>query len=75
MLLDVSYVADNVLLRFRGKKRVVFLAVLPVARMWIWMMRMKGLYDGANFSHRDLIFFLGISLESKLDPIKNAWTS
>ena len=35
---------------------MVFLAILAVARMVIWEMRNKGLYDGASFSHRDLIF-------------------
>ena len=40
-----------------GEKRVVFLAILAVARMGIWMTQKKGLYDGANFSHRDLILY------------------
>ena len=54
VLLDVGYVVDNVLPPFQGEKRVVFLAILPVARMVIWSTRNKGLYDDANFSHRDL---------------------
>ena len=57
VLLDAGYVVDNVLPPFQGKKRVVFLANLAVARMVIWMTRKKGLYDDANFSHRDLISF------------------
>ena len=60
---------------YRGEKRVLFLAILAVARVGIWTTRKKGLYEGANFSHRDLIIFLGISLESKSDAIENAWTA
>ena len=55
MLLDVGYIEDNVLLQ--DEKRLVFFAILAVARMVIWMTQKKGLYDGANFSHRDLILF------------------
>ena len=73
MLLDVGYVVDNVLPPFQGEKRVVFLAILAVARMVIWTTRKKGLYDDANFSHRDLILYFGISLGSKSDMIENAW--
>ena len=57
MLLDVGYVVDNVLPPFQGEKRVVFLAILAVARMVIWTTRKKGLYDDANFSHRDLVLY------------------
>ena len=57
MLLDVGYVLDNVDSPFQGEKRVVFHAVLAVARMVIWEARNKRLYDGANFSRRDLILF------------------
>ena len=56
VLLDVGYVVDNILPPFQGEKRVVFLAILAVARMVIWTTRNKGLYDDANFSHRDLYF-------------------
>ena len=35
VLLDVGYVVDNVLPPFQGEKRVVFLAILAVARMVI----------------------------------------
>ena len=73
MLLDVGYVVDNVLPPFQGEKRVVFLAILAVARMVIWTTRKKGLYDDANFSHRDLVCILGIRLGSKSDAIENAW--
>ena len=37
MLLDIGYVVDNVLPLFQGEKRVVFFAILVVARMVIWM--------------------------------------
>ena len=57
MLLDVGYVVDTVLPPFQGEKRVVFLAILAVARMVIWTTRKKGLYDDANFSHLDLILY------------------
>ena len=46
---------DYVLPPFQSEKRVMFLAILAVARMEIWTTRKKGLYDDANFSHRDLI--------------------
>ena len=45
VLLDVGYVMDNVDPPFQGEKRVVFLAILAVARMVIWPTRNKGLYD------------------------------
>ena len=73
VLLDVGYVVDNVLPQFQCEKRIVFLAILAIAKMVIWTTQKKGLCDGANFSHRDLILFLGISLWSKLDEIENAW--
>ena len=57
VLLDVGYVVDNVLPSFHGEKRMVFLAILAVARMVIWTTRNKGLYDDANFSHRDLVLY------------------
>ena len=69
MLLNLGHIVDNILPQFQGEKHVVFLAILVVARMVIWMTWKKRLYDGANFSHRDLILFLG----SKLDTIENAW--
>ena len=58
MLLDVGYVVDNVNPPFQGEKRMVFQVILAVARMVIWETRNKGLYEGANFSYRDLILFL-----------------
>ena len=75
LLLNIGYIRDNVDPPYWGKKCVVFLRTLAVTQMGIWMMRKNGLYDCANFSHYDLIFSLGISLESKSDAIKNAWTA
>ena len=63
----VGYDMNNIDPLYQGEKRVVFLTILAVARMVIWVTRNKGLYDGANFSYRDLILFL--------DAIENAWTS
>ena len=66
VLLDVGYVVDNVLPPYQGEKRVVFLAILAVARMVIWSTRNKGLYDDANFSHRDLILYFRHQLRVKI---------
>ena len=66
VLLDVSYVVDNVLPPFQGEKRVVFLAILAVARMVIWTVQNKGLYDDANFSHRDLVLYFRHPLRVKI---------
>ena len=66
VLLDVGYVVDNVLPPFQGEKRVVFLAILAVARMVIWNTRKKGLYDDANFSHRDLVLYFRHQLRVKI---------
>ena len=65
MLLDVGYVVDNVDSPYQGEKRRVFLAIIAVARMVIWETRNKGLYEGANFSHRDLILFFRHQLRVK----------
>ena len=66
VLLDVGYVVDNVLPPFHGEKRMVFLAILAVARMVIWTTRNKGLYDDANFSHRDLVLYFQHQLRVKI---------
>ena len=47
-------------------KGVVFLTILAVARMVIWEMQKKGLYDGANFSHHNLILFFRHQLRIKI---------
>ena len=71
VLLDVGYVVDNVLPPFQGEKRMVFLAILAVARMVIWTTWNRGLYDAANFSHRDLVLYFRHLLRVKIrcDPI------
>ena len=66
VLLDVGYVVDNVLPPFQGEKCMVFLAILTVARMVIWITRKKGLYDDANFSHRDLVLHFRHQLRVKI---------
>ena len=66
VLLDVGYVVDNILLQFQGEKRVVFLAILAVAKMVIWTTRKKRLCDESNFSHRDLIFYFRHQLRVKI---------
>ena len=66
VLLDVGYVVDNVLPPFLGEKRVVFLTIIAVARMVIWTTRNKGLYDDANFSHRDLVLYFRHLLRVKI---------
>ena len=66
VLLDVGYVVDNVLPSFQGEKRVVFLAILAVARMVIWSTRNKGLYDDVNFSHRELVLYFRHQLRVKI---------
>ena len=66
VLLDVGYVVDNVLPPFQDEKRVVFPAILAVARMVICTMRKKGLYDDANFSHRDLVLYFRHQLRVKI---------
>ena len=62
VLLDVGYVVDNVLPSFQDEK----LAILAVARMMIWTTRNKGLYDDANFSHCDLVFYFRHQLRVKI---------
>ena len=57
VLLDVGYIVDNVLPPFQGEKRVVFLAILAVARMVIWTTRKKGWYDDTNPSHLDIVLY------------------
>ena len=66
VLLDVGYVVDNVNPPYRGEKRMVFFVILAVARMVIWETRNKGLYEGANFSYRDLILFFRHLLRVKI---------
>ena len=66
VLLGVGYVVDYIDPPYQGEKRVVFLPILAVAKMVIWETQNKGLYDGANFSHRDLILFFRHRLRVKI---------
>ena len=66
MLLDVGYVIDNIVPWYKGEKHVVFLVILAVAQMVIWVTRNKGLYEGANFSHQDLILYFRHQLRVKI---------
>ena len=45
---------------------MVFLAIGAGARMVIWMVRKKGLYDDANLSHRDLVLYFRHQLRVKI---------
>ena len=66
MLLVVGYVVDNVDPPYQYKNCVVFLAILDVAKMVIWQMRNKGLYEGVNFFHHDLVLYFGHQLRVKI---------
>ena len=66
VLLNVGYVMDNVGPPFQSEKGVEYLVILAVARMVIWQTRNKGLYEGANFSYRDLILFFRHRLRVKI---------
>ena len=44
----------------------MFLTILAVARLVIWTTPLKGLYDGVNLSHRDLILFFRHLLRVKI---------
>ena len=66
VLLDIGYVVDNVLPPFQDEKHVVFLAIPAVAWMVIWSTWNKGLYDDANFSHRDLVLYFRHELRVKI---------
>ena len=72
ILLNIGYVVDNILLQFQVEKRVVFLMILAVARMVIWTTGKKALYDGANFSHCDLILLFRHQLRIKIRCERNA---
>ena len=75
VLLDVGYVVDNVDPPYQGEKHVMFLVILAVARMVIWIMLKKGLYDGTNFSHCDLILFFRYQLRVKIRCNRNCLNS
>ena len=66
MLLNVSYIVENIDPPYQGEKCVMFLVILAVARMVIWETRKKGLHDGTNFSYHDLILFFRNQLKVKI---------
>ena len=66
MLLDVGYVLDNVDPPFQGEERMVFFVILAVVIKVIWQTRNKGLYEGSNFSYRDLILFFRHQIRVKI---------
>ena len=66
VLLEVGYVIDNILPPFQSEKRMVFLVILAVAQMVIWTTRNEGLYDDANFSHRDMVLYFRHQLRVKI---------
>ena len=76
VLLNVVYVVDNIDLLYQDEKRVVFLAILAVARMVIWGTWNMGFYDSANFFQRDLILFfrhqLGVKIRCER-KMQGAW--
>ena len=72
MLLDVGCALDNIVPLYQGEMRMKFLAILAVARMVICETRCKGLYVGANFSHRDLILSIRHQPRIKIKSIENA---
>ena len=76
VLLDIGYIKNSVEASWKGEKRRVFLAILAVVRMLVWTTRKKGLYEGANFSDRDLIFFFRHQLRVKFKcDRKKIWTA
>ena len=70
VLLDVGYVVDNVLPPFQGEKRMVFLAILAVARMVIWTTWNKDCMTMQTFLIVIWFCIFGISWGSKSDAIE-----
>ena len=66
ILLDVAYVCDNMAPPLLGVKRMVFRAVLAVARMVIWTSRLNELYDGDVYSEQHLVDFFRHQLKVKI---------
>ena len=69
VLLDVGYVVDNVLCPWKDEKRVVFLAILAVARLVIWTRR--DCMTVQTFLIVIGFFSLSISLRPRSDAIEN----
>ena len=51
---------------FKVRSVWCFFVIQAAARMKIWTTRKKGLYDDANFSHRDLILYFRHQLRVKI---------
>merc|ERR1711942_455621 len=66
ILLDVAYVCDNMTPPLSGVKRMVFCAVLAVARMVIWTTRVNELYNGDVYSEQHLVDFFRHQLKVKI---------
>ena len=62
VLADVGYVIDNFLPCIKLRN----IWILAVAKTVIWTTQKKGLYNGANFSHRDQILFFWHQLRVKM---------
>ena len=66
ILLDVAYVCDNMAPPLKGVKRMVFLAILAVARMVVWTTRLSELHDGEVLSENHLVDFFKHQLKVKI---------
>ena len=75
VLLDVCYVVDNVLPPFQGEKRVVFLAILAVARWGFGRHERRNCMTMQTLLIVIWYYSLVISLGSRSDAIENAWTA
>ena len=60
--LDVAYIVHNIDLPRTDRKRKVLLAIPGAARIVIWTIQLKRLYNGVNFSYydpiRNIVYFL-----------------
>lgn len=66
LYLDVSYVCDNVAPPWEGRKRLMFLILLGVARMVVWITRKLVVLHEDMLSHNDLIAFFKYQLKTKM---------
>ena len=66
ILLDVAYVCDNMAPPLKGLKRMVFLAILAVARLVVWTTRLSELHDGEVYSEMQLVDFFRHQLKVKI---------
>ena len=73
MLLNIGYVIDNVLPQFESEKRVVFLAIIAVARIVVGRRERRDCVTAQTFLIVIWFCSYGISLGFKSDEIENAW--